>query len=328
VTTHFAPNRRLKSLADELRRFVLDDLDGGPASAGSGDTGSSGTGSSGTGSSGTGSNDAGSNDTARPAEDRTEELVSHGRGSAYDPGLSRGRKIVIGTAAAAILVTILVLILSGGGASWPSSVATVRSETNTACENPNVKAEPGQVNFACAKATRQVLWVFALMTSDDNPRFTDSKTGRVGLEPIAPAQGGELAVSLNLHQPYNPANPVDSLEVAARAINDIIGGATLTSTSGSPVVQPGLESDAANCVRYTGSAATTSRKGFPSLCARPVTSAAGQAALVADVYRRWVVGAAPGTVRDVAVLFENASNPGNPQVQSILKHLGGSRRAA
>jgi len=95
-----------------------------------------------------------------------------------------------------------------------------------------------------------------------------------------------VAWSLNLHHPYDPSNPIDSIEVAARAINNIIGGATVTGADGSPVVQPGLEGDSANCLRYTGSAALTSRKGFPSLCASPVTSPAGQAALVADIYNR------------------------------------------
>ena len=93
--------------------------------------------------------------------------------------------------------------------------------------------------------------------------------------------------------------------MAARAINNIIGGATSTGADGSSVVQPGLQSDPANCVRYTGSRALTSRSGFPSLCARPVASPAGQAALVADVYQKWVVGAAPQAAQDAAVLFEN-----------------------
>ena len=233
-----------------------------------------------------------------------------------------------GTAVAGLLVAIAVVLLSTGGASWPPSVATVQSQAASACQNPDVKSEPGQVNFACAKTTRQILWVFALMTSADNPSFADTKTGRLGLEPIAPAQGGEMAWSLNLHHPYNPFNPVDSLEVAARAINNIIGGATLTGAYGNPVVQSGLESSPANCVRYTGSASLTSRQGFPNLCAKPVTSPAGEAALVADVYQKWVPGAAPKAAQDAAVLFENAQNPGDPQVQAILKHLPNSRPLA
>ena len=224
-----------------------------------------------------------------------------------------------------MLIAVLVITVFRGGASWPPSVAVVQSEAARACQIPDVKSEPGQVNFACAQGTRQVLWAFALMTSDDNPDFADAKNGRVGLEPITPAQGGEVAWSLNLHHPYSPANPVDSLAVAARAINNIIGGATLTGTNGTPIVQPGLESKAAGCLRYTGSAALQSRAGFPSLCARPVTSPAGQAALVADVYQKWVVGAAPQAAQDAAVLFTNAQNPGDPQVQSILKQLQAPR---
>ena len=260
--------------------------------------------------------------------DRTQVLVSHGRRGAYRPGLSRGRKVAAGAAVLAVLVTILVMMLSGGGASWPASVATVQGEVATACQNPDVRSEPGQVNFACAGGTRQILWVFALLTSAGNPDFTNARTGRRGLEPITPAQGGEVAWSLNLHHPYNPSSPVDSLQVAARAINNIIGGATLTGANGSPVVQPGLESGPANCLRYTGSAAVTSRAGFPRLCARPVTTAAGEAALVAGVYQRWVVGAAPQAAQDAAVLFANATNPGDPRVQAILKHLPQSRLQA
>jgi hypothetical protein len=274
---------------------------------------------------GDGSEDSGSH--LHPSERRTKALLDYGRPSAYYSRLSRlsrlsrRHKAVIGAAAAAVLVAIVVIVLTGGGPSWPSSVATVQNEAATACQNPDVKSEPGQVDFACAKATRQILWVLALMTSGNNPRFHDTKAGRIGLEPITPAQGGEVDWSLNLHQPYNPYNPVDSLEVAARAINNIIGGATLTSANGQPAVQPGLESSRANCRRYTGSPAVTSRPGFPGLCARPVTSPAGQAALVADVYQKWVVGAPRSVAQDASVLYENANDPGNPHVQAILAQL-------
>jgi hypothetical protein len=172
------------------------------------------------------------------------------------------------------------------------------------------------------------LWVFALLTSGNNPAFVDAKSGRRGLEPITPTQGNVVAWSLNLHHPYNPANPVDSLQVAARAINNIIGGATSIGANGASVVQPGLLSDPANCARYTGSRALTSRSGFPSVCARPVSSAAGQGALVADVYQKWVIGASPKAAQDAAVLFENAQNPGDPQVQAILKRLSSTRPLA
>lgn len=261
------------------------------------------------------------------APDPTVGIVNHGRQSAYRRGVSRRAAIAI-TGAAVALATALAVILSRGGASWPASVATVQAEIAKACQNPDVVSEPGQVNFACAKATRQVLWVFALLTSDNDPQFEDTRTGRQGLEPITPAQGGQVAASLNLHHPYDAANPIDSIAVAARAINDIIGGATLTGTDGSPVVQSGLEGHSGNCLRYTGSGLVTSRRGFPDLCTHRVTSAGGQAALVADVYRKWIVGASTGAADNAAVLFTNAENPGNPQVQAILRQLGHETLAA
>ena len=136
----------------------------------------------------------------------------------------------------------------------------MQSEITAARQNPNVVSEPGQVNFACGKDTSQILWVFALLTSNDNPGPRRRRTGRKGLEPITPAQGGQIAWSLNLHHPYDPFHPIDSLEVAARAINNIIGGATVTGANGNPTVQPaGLESKPGNCARYTGSPAIISR---------------------------------------------------------------------
>jgi len=260
--------------------------------------------------------------------ERTGEFVSHGRPSAPRPSLLSWRAGAIAAAILAVLITILVLVLSGGGPSWPASVATVQNEANRACQNPDVASEPAQVNFACAKDTRQVLWVFSLLMSGDNPSFADAKTGRMGLEPITPSQGGDVAWSLNLHHPYSATNPIDSLEVAARAINNIIGGATLTGANGTPVVQAGLEGSRANCVRYTGSAELVSRQGFPSVCAQPVSTVAGQAALVADVYLKWVLGASPLAAQNAAVLFENANNPGDPEVQAILRGLPGAKPAA
>ena len=255
-----------------------------------------------------------------PAGSRTEVIITRGRRSSYRRRLPRRRVLAAIGAAIAVLVIVLVIVLEIGGASWPASVATVQAQVTKACQNPDVVSEPGQVNFACAKDTRQILWVFALLTSGNNPNYSDGKTGRVGLEPITAAQGGAVAWSLNLHRPYDPFNPVDSIAVAARAINNIIGGATLTGSNGRPVVQPGLESSAANCVRYTGSAALRSRTGFPSLCARPVTPE-GQTQLVADVYQKWIVGATPTAAQNAAVLFQNSTNPGDPTVQAILKGL-------
>lgn len=253
-------------------------------------------------------------------ESRTAGLVSHGRRTAYHRGLPRLSKVTVGMVIGVLLVTVLVVMAARGGASWPSSVPVVQAQIEKACQNPDVRSEPGQVNFACAKASRQILWVFALLTSNNNATFTDPKTGRVGLEPITPTQGGEVAASLNLHHPYNPSNPIDSIQVAARALNNIIGGATLIGASGSPVVQNGLEGSAGNCRRYTGSSALNSRPGFPALCARTVTQD-GQATLVRDVYRKWIVGASAQQAQDAAVLFQNANDPGNPRVQAILKKL-------
>jgi hypothetical protein len=261
---------------------------------------------------------------APPARERTQTLIDRGRRSASRARRPRSRKIALGAAGLAVVIVIAAVLLFRTSPSWPPSVATVQSEITTACQNPNVASEPGQVNFACAKTTNQILWVFALMTSGDNPQFTDAKTGRQGLEPITPTQGGEVAWSLNLHHPYNPYDPVDSLQVAARAINNIIGGATLTGSNGKPVVQPGLESDPANCAKYTGSSAVVARAGFPSLCAQPVSTATGQAALVSDAYKDWVVGATAAAAYDVSVLFANANDPGNAQVQAILKTLPGA----
>ena len=260
------------------------------------------------------------------AQRRTQALIDRGRrsasrGAAARPRMPKSRKGVLIVAGIAAVVTIASLFIFRSSPGGPPSVASVQSQIETACKNPNVVSEPAQVNFACGKDTSQILWVFSLMTSGNNAKFSDAKTGRQGLEPITPAQGGQVAWSLNLHHPYSPMDPVDSLQVAARAINNIIGGATLTGSNGKPVVQPGLESNPDNCVRYTGSSAIVSHAGFPSQCAEPVTSTTGQAALVADTYRQWVVGASAAAAFDVGVLFSNASNPGNPQVQAILKSL-------
>lgn len=266
-------------------------------------------------------------ESAEAPPDRTRSLVDNGRSNAYAPGWSRKRKLIAAAAAAVASIVILTLVLSGGGASWPAGVARVQAVATKACQNPDVRSEPNQVNFACAKGTNAILWVFALLTSGGNPSYGDAKSGRLGLEPITPQQGGEVAWSLNLHSPYNPANPIDSVEVAARAINNIIGGATVTGTNGKPVVQPGLESDPSNCLRYTGSAALKSRSGYPSVCAAAISTPAGQAALVTDVYEKWMVGAPPQAAQDAGTLFQYSNNPGAAQVQAILQHLPGAKHS-
>jgi hypothetical protein len=266
---------------------------------------------------------------AHSPEDRTADLVNHGRHGVQRRHRFRGIVLAaLAAAAVAALVTVLVVDASRPKPGWPASVARVQREIAVACQNPDVASEPSQVNFACAKGTRQILWVFSLLTSRNNPDYASIKTGRQGLEPITPAQGGAVAWSLNLHHPYDSANPVDSLAVAARAINNIIGGATLTAANGKPVVQSGLLSVAANCARYTGSGAVTSRHGYPDRCARPVSTAAGLGNLVADVFQKWVVGAPPSAAQNAAVLFQNANNPGDPRVRAILRSLQSSKLPA
>lgn len=259
---------------------------------------------------------------------RTTGLITRGRRNARPSRLGFLRTHWKGCAAAAGALTVLIAIVSaltpGGSPGWPASVATMQGEIAVACQNPDVAAEPSQLDFACAKGSRQILWVFALLTSGGNPGYVDPSTGRKGLEPISPAEGGDVAWSLNLHAPYNPANAADSLEVAARAINDIVSGATLTSANGTPSVQDGLESHSGNCERYTGSPALVKRPGYPAVCAHGVTSAEGQEALVRDIFRQWMAGAPAQLATDAGVLFVNAGNPGDPQVQRILESLPGS----
>jgi len=256
---------------------------------------------------------------------RTEALINHGRPAA---GRSRTRwlrghlrALAIAAAVVGAAIIALAVALPGGGPGWPASVAQVQTEITQACQNPNVAAEPSQLNFACAKSTQSILWVFALLTSGNNPGFVDQSTGRKGLEPIQPAQGGDIAFSLDLHQPYNAANPIDSLQVAARAINDIVSGATLTNSSGTPLVENGLESTAANCQRYTGSGLLVTRTGYPPRCAQPVSTPTGQAALVSDVFQQWMGGTPSQLAAQAGVLFANADKPGNQQVQAILASL-------
>ena len=272
--------------------------------------------------------DGGSGTGAPAASKRTEALIDRGR-AGYRR--SRRRRLLahwrlITAAAVALLAGVVAFLVAtrGSGAAWPASVAEVRAEITQACANPDVAAEPSGLNFACAKDTDQVLWVFALLTSGDNPNFVDQSTGRKGLEPVQPAQGGDIAWALNLHHPYDPASPVDSLAVAARAINNIISGATLTSSSGSALIEPGLESKSSNCQRYTGSAKLTARQGYPAACASPVTSESGQAALVSDVFRKWMSGTPSQVAVEAAVLFENADNPGSPQARAVLASLPAS----
>ena len=268
------------------------------------------------------------NGTTHPADDRTEGLLSRGRRSARYFRFTRTRIAVAGTAIAAVFATVGVTVLVSGGASWPAGVAAVERQAGIACRNPDVKSEPGQVNFACAAGTRQILWVFALLTSGNNPAFVEPKTGRQGLEPITPAQGNVVAWSLNLHHPYNPATRPTASRWRPGPSTTSSAARRPSAPTAHPSCSPACSATRATAPATPDRRALTWRSGFPSLCARPVSSPAGQAALVADVYQKWVVGASPKAAQDAAVLFENAQNPGDPQVQAILKRLSNTRPLA
>ena len=208
------------------------------------------------------------------------------------------------------------------GPSWPPSVATVQSEIITACQNPDVVSEPGQVNFA-AKGHQPILWVFALMSSGDNPDYADAETGRKGPEPITPAQGGEIAWSLNRPFPYNPLNPVDSLQVAARAIDNVIGGRRRPASTAARACSRGWK-----VIRRTAPGTPVPRRssrtpGAPA--SAPARWAAGKARRRSSATLPEVdVGATSVAAQDVSVLFENFDNPGDLQVQAVLKTRPGA----
>jgi hypothetical protein len=64
-----------------------------------------------------------------------------------------------------------------------------------------------------------------------------------------------------------------------------------------------------------------SKQGFPARCALPVSTPFGQEALVSDVFQDWMAGTPSQVADEAGVLFENADDPGNPQVQAILASL-------
>jgi hypothetical protein len=260
-------------------------------------------------------------------DNRTEALINHGRQRARRrPGrriLAHWRLLAVAAGFLVVGIVAALVATGGNGASWPASVGTVQAEIKLACQNPDVAAEPSGLDFACGPDTQPVLWVFSLLTSGNNPGYVDQATGRKGLEPITAAQGGDIAWSLNLHHPYDPSSPLDSLEVAARAINNIVSGATLTSSSGTSQVEPGLESTAANCQVFTGSSKLVTQQNYPAHCAASLTSS-GETALVTDIFKQWMGNAPSATATDAGVLFANSASPGNPQVQAILSSLPSS----
>ena len=92
----------------------------------------------------------------------------------------------------------------------------------------------------------------------------------------------------------------------------------LSGSDRKPAVQPRLESNPANCNRYTGSSAVLTRPSTRHLrCAGDQLFRAGSPGgrRLSGVVRRCVARGRPGR------FFGNANGPGNPQVQAILKAL-------
>jgi len=95
-------------------------------------------------------------------------------------------------------------------------------------------------------------------------------TGREGLEPITPAQGGDIAWSLNLRHPYNPAGPCRQPRGRGAGVQTaIIAGATVTSASGAQDVEPGLESHGGGLPALHRLAGPGDPGGVPGGSARP-----------------------------------------------------------
>jgi hypothetical protein len=132
----------------------------------------------------------GSGGGAPAADGRTEALINRGRPGSRRPRrrrlLAHWRLIVAGMVALLTGVVVALVATRGSGATWPASVATVQAELEQACANPDVAAEPSGLNFACAKDTNQVLWVFALLSRPD--LLHRERADRAG----PGEQGGEL----------------------------------------------------------------------------------------------------------------------------------------
>jgi len=103
--------------------------------------------------------------------------------------------------------------------------------------------------------------------------------------------------------------------------------ASMTDATGSKTYSyDDNDTSLAETTTYTGLAAQTIGYSYFADGSRSaVSTPAGQAALVTDVYQKWVVGASPRQAQEAAVLFANAANPGDSQVQVILRHLPQSR---
>ena len=191
---------------------------------------------------------------------------------------------------------------------------------------PDVASEPNQINFACANATGRSVWV--LLAPDDqrrnNPRFADTKTGRRA-RPSTPAQGGEVASSLNLHHPVDPAEP-NRQHRGGRAGHQRHHRWRDPDRQRRQPRGPGGAGERSGQLRQVYRLGGGRRRaGYPAICASPVTSPAGQAALVADVYQRWFSGSSPVFAGEDGVLFQNSTEPGNPQVRRSSRACSGLR---
>jgi hypothetical protein len=267
------------------------------------------------------------------SKSRTQRMVEGGRANKYRRRRRPHRRLIGFIVGLALLVIgIFAAVAFWPRATWPSQVTTMQKEIPKACQG-NVASAPNGVNFACNPTNWQILWVFALETSGGNPSYGDPATFGMGLEPVDPSHvGGYVRQLMGSSFGYNPVDPTQNLQVAARAINNIVGGAVVT-VQGKQVVQPGLMSIGANCKAYTGSAQVSTPTGgtAPAICSLPITTVQGQGALVNDIWKRWAsiiygkqskaAQVTPQGARNVAVLFSNAADPGNPSVVKVLQLL-------
>ena len=171
-----------------------------------------------------------------------------------------------------------------------------------------------------------MLWVFSLLTSGNNPA---SSTRRPGARASSRSRRPRAATSPGRSTCTIPTTrPTRSTACRSRPGRSTTSSAAPPSPArpAGPDVEPGLESKAANCERYTGSALLVTRSGLPGPLRAAGHHRSGQAALVSDVFQQWMGGTPAAMAAQAGVLFENAGNPGNPQVQAILTSLPSLRQ--
>ena len=261
---------------------------------------------------------------------RTEALINHGRRPARR---SRTRRVL---AHWRLLLSACVALVAGvdrgrcsrsaaAAPGWPASVASVRAEIKQACANPDVAAEPSGLNFACAKDTQQVLWVFSLLTSGNNPGYVDQGNWPQGprANSASPGRGHRLVAQ--------PAPPVQPGEPASTALRSRPARSTTSSAA-----RPSPLALAAHSSKRTDEhrgelralhrlGRLDTRQGYPAACASPVTRAtARRRSLAMHSSSGWAARRRRSRA-EAGILFQNADNPGSPKVQAIL---GPSRPAS